>query len=468
MRSQGSSTRTVARIFTTVLLACALLAPAAGARGVLTVRASGSGQVSGSGILCPPTCTQTYPRASQNLVLFGDSGATSYGASSPALGWPSLVSTALSATNDDFAVDGAAASYPDGTNNDGGWAWVLGLTQPGQNLALTPAPFTGSILAGLNDLHFLGGPTHLGPFTQAMTTMIERLDSVAVFEDNSHTVSAPSGWTSIPSKNVNSGTTVLQPNQIGAPLTISVPGSFRGGTIALGFTTSAGNATPSGQAAYTVSVDGGAPSTYTIDGPTMVTPLMTNRTPALANGGGWIGTIDRLMNLTPGKHKLTVALKSTSGSITSYFDYWEAEATQPIAQPIALPLQYGLPSLNYTPAPGASYFPTNTDVALLDLSIRKVAQQFGPNVIPIQLSLGSDPANYFVDNVHPSDQGHAYIAQEMLLGLSTVTLTPHAARGAKFLGWSGGGCSGTQPCAIVLNSGVTVKAKFTTPRRSHH
>jgi hypothetical protein len=346
---------------------------------------------------------------------------------------------------------------------------VLGLTHPGQNLALAPPPFTASVLTGFNDLHFLGGPTHLGPFTQAMATIVERLDSVAVFEDNSRTVSAPGGWTSIPSKNVNSGTTLLQPNQIGAPLTISVPASFRGGTIALGFTTSAGSSTPSGQAVYSVSIDGGAPRSYTIDGPTMVTPVMTNQAVSLANGGGWIGTIDRLMNLRPGKHKIAVALRSSSGSIASYFDYWEAEAIQPIAPPIALPLQYGLPSLQYVPAPGAPYFPTNTDVALLDLSIRKVAQQFGPNVVPIQLSLGVDPANYFVDNAHPSDQGHAYIAQEMLLGLSTVTLTPKAARGAKFLGWSGGGCSGVQPCTVVLNSGVTVNARFTTlRRRSHH
>jgi lysophospholipase L1-like esterase len=461
----------VARNFTIALLACALLAcallaPAAGAKGVLTVRESGSGVISGSGILCPPSCTQAYPRPSQNLVGFGDSGATSYGASSPALGWPSLVSTALSATNDDYAVDGAAASYPNGTNNDGGWAWVLGLTQPGQDLNLTPPPFTASILQGFNDLHFLGGPSHLGPFKQAMATMIERLDSVALFEDNSRTVSAPGGWTSVPSKNVNSGTTMLQPNQTGAPLTISVPGGFRGGTIALGFTTSAGNATPSGQAVYAVSVDGGSPRSYTIDGPTMVTPLMTNQAISLANGGGWIGTIDRLTNLRPGKHKISVALRSSSGSIASYFDYWEAEALQPLAQPIMLPLQYGVPSLNYTPAPGAPYFPTNTDVALLDLSIRNVAKQFGSNVIPIQLALGSDPANYFVDNAHPSDAGHAYIAQEILLGLSTTTLTPHAARGAKFLGWSGG-CSGTKPCTVVLNSSMTVKAKFTTLRRHH-
>jgi hypothetical protein len=41
-----------------------------------------------------------------------------------------------------------------------------------------------------------------------------------------------------------------------------------------------------------------------------------------------------------------------------------------------------------------------------------------------------------------------------------VTLVPHPASGSTFAGWSGGGCSGTSPCAIALHSDTKVTATF--------
>jgi hypothetical protein len=49
---------------------------------------------------------------------------------------------------------------------------------------------------------------------------------------------------------------------------------------------------------------------------------------------------------------------------------------------------------------------------------------------------------------------------------STITLTARAADGSTFTGWSGGGCSGTAPCAVAMNGAQTVTATFaavTTP-----
>jgi hypothetical protein len=43
---------------------------------------------------------------------------------------------------------------------------------------------------------------------------------------------------------------------------------------------------------------------------------------------------------------------------------------------------------------------------------------------------------------------------------TTVTLTAVAAPGSNFIGWSGGGCSGTDPCTVTLNTAVTVSAYF--------
>ncbi len=46
---------------------------------------------------------------------------------------------------------------------------------------------------------------------------------------------------------------------------------------------------------------------------------------------------------------------------------------------------------------------------------------------------------------------------------TAVTLTPKAATGSNFTGWSGGGCSGTSTCSITMNSDQAVTATFQVP-----
>ena len=43
-------------------------------------------------------------------------------------------------------------------------------------------------------------------------------------------------------------------------------------------------------------------------------------------------------------------------------------------------------------------------------------------------------------------------------GGTSVTLTASATAGSTFVGWSGGGCSGTGPCVVTLNANTTVTA----------
>src|SRR5262245_961169 len=45
-------------------------------------------------------------------------------------------------------------------------------------------------------------------------------------------------------------------------------------------------------------------------------------------------------------------------------------------------------------------------------------------------------------------------------GGTTVTLQAVANPGSLFAGWSGGGCSGTATCVVMVNSAVTVTATF--------
>jgi Divergent InlB B-repeat domain len=44
---------------------------------------------------------------------------------------------------------------------------------------------------------------------------------------------------------------------------------------------------------------------------------------------------------------------------------------------------------------------------------------------------------------------------------TAVTLTAVPANGARFLGWSGGGCRGTGTCVVMVNTNTTVTASFT-------
>jgi hypothetical protein len=46
----------------------------------------------------------------------------------------------------------------------------------------------------------------------------------------------------------------------------------------------------------------------------------------------------------------------------------------------------------------------------------------------------------------------------------TITLNATPDVGSTFAGWSGGGCSGTGPCAVVIGAATTVNAKFTLGR----
>lgn len=55
----------------------------------------------------------------------------------------------------------------------------------------------------------------------------------------------------------------------------------------------------------------------------------------------------------------------------------------------------------------------------------------------------------------PQNRGAAFPAGSQV----TLTATPDA--GSKFVGWSGGGCSGTGDCTVTVNGRVDVQAQFT-------
>jgi hypothetical protein len=443
----------------TLAAACALAPTTAVADPVathtLSVSVRGDGTVAGSAMDCSTVCVQSYPVPSTGVIGFGHSAEAGYGASDPSeQGWMGLLSADLGATDFNYGVPGAVGAYPQGGSNQGGWAYLLSAVNPGTDLAAPPLDATLTLWYGLNDEAVLGGPAQLGPFEQAMQTMIARLDSVAAFEANDPTVSAPVGWTLEHSTNVNSGGYLLSPESVGDPITIHVPWKFAGGTIALGFTTAAGGTPPTGQDIYDIRVDGGVSTRYVIDGPTMVTPTTSGN-------GGWIGTVDRLTGLAPGPHTITVALDSSTGTIASSFNYWEADAPLAEARPLIVPLQYETTQTGYSDYDGYPYVPDDAGVQALNTDIEQVVAQFPANVQTVALNLDKNPANLFVDQLHPNDAGYALIARQVLAQLSSVTLTATPEPGWTFAGWSDADCPGTAPCTIALDSDENVQATFT-------
>lgn len=326
---------------------------------------------------------------------------------------------------------------------------------PGTDLVALPPEATFTLWFGLNDVSALGGGSHLEPFAQAMTTMISRLDSVAVRDADDPSISVPTGWTYQAGVERNSGDGVLVADQPGRPLTINVPTAFQGGTIALGFTATTTSSSPTGQAVYTVSVDGRTAPDYAIDG-SMVTPL-------LSGSGGAIGTVDRIGGLAPGPHRITVSLASTNGTISTGFNYWQAEAPIGNARPVIVPLQYYASAAGYSQYAPYGYVPNDDDVTALNELIREVVAQFPANVQSVQLDLGDDLDNFYLDQLHPSNAGYELIAQQVLSALKTVSLTATPAPGFSFEGWSGAGCSGTASCVVSLSSPASVRASFTDP-----
>jgi lysophospholipase L1-like esterase len=431
------------------------------ARHRLSVSVVGPGRVTASGIDCATRCAQSYPRAARALVGFGHSVMAGYGSTNPAThSWMALVASKLGATDNDNGVDGAVAAFPEDpsappNSGNGGYAYDLSIDNPGTNLKAAPPQVTAAVMFGFNDLTNLGGPERLGPFKQALTTILARVNAVAAFAADSPSVSAASGWTTASSKNVGSGSTMLAPQSAGARLTIKVPASFQGGTIALGFTAKALAPAPTGAAVYGVQVDGGPARVYTIDATSMVTPII--------NGdGGWIGTVDRLGGLAPGAHTITVALQSSSGTVASYFNYWEAEAPLAQARPIIVPEQYDLTPAGYGvfAAAHTPYVPSNAGVAALNAMIRRVAAGFPANVQSVRLSLGRNKAHFYTDGAHPSNDGYVLIAREIFAALQTVTLHATPTAGARFTGWRGAGCSGTGTCTVKVKAARHVTAHF--------
>jgi hypothetical protein len=311
-----------------------------------------------------------------------------------------------------YAVGGSILASDNQSPAGNGFAWLL-QTITRANGGSPWAPGSGLVLIqhGANDLAKWGsGAGPISAIQSAMRVVLSRFRSAAtgVFENNDATVVFGSGWAAYNggANYFYSGTTCQYTSTNASTVTISVPASFPGGTIAIGTP-----ALAAGGAIFSASVDGGTAITWD-------TRTISQAVASKAVVANVTGYVKRLTGLAAGAHTIII----TVSSITSfaYFDYWEAETPDPPT--ILLLLQPRLTANGYTDLGGGL---GDTDIQKLNVALLSLAAEFGPAVIPVHLDqlFGANAAYYTTtvgNREHPNDAGHSLIATACLAALQTA------------------------------------------------
>ncbi|MDI3463514.1 MAG: branched-chain amino acid ABC transporter, amino acid-binding protein [Nitrospira sp.] len=139
--------------------------------------------------------------------------------------------------------------------------------------------------------------------------------------------------------------------------------------------------------------------------------------------------------------------------------------SNPITVPATAPANFPA-SLDFSAANFDTSFPGLTLVSEADANTHLQA-----SFATLSVSLSGTGAGGAVVTSNPAGINCGAVCTAAYVTGTSVTLT---ATGAGFTGWSGGGCTGTGTCLVMLNSNTTVTATFgtslptmTTPRAAH-
>lgn len=346
-------------------------------------------------------------------AIGGDGHSWMYGDYATGLhGYLAKLGTMLGLTPTNRGIPGAYVACDNQAPNLSGGGWVSTLQNLPRGNGGAPYLQASSLEVvdfGQNDLaQFGGGATSMGQIKSAIRSILSRIRAAGtgVFEDTDSSVSY-SGFTSLSSTIINSGSSVHYASANGSTVTITVPSDFPGGTIALGLVAQYGIT-----ATHTFTVDGVAAGSLNTAG---LAGLYTGKTNPNCNG-----VVQRFTNLAPGAHTI-VDTVSAVGTI-AYFDYWQVEAPEPptillLNQPRLLAAGYNV----YTES-GTPFTPTDAMVGQLNVALRQVAAEFDDKVIVVELdALMGANATYFATTAvgapgpaHPNDAGHSLIATACL------------------------------------------------------
>lgn len=166
---------------------------------------------------------------------------------------------------------------------------------------------------GINDLTFAGGGVARSwrACIEAFRVAISRALTTAVFGDSDASVAYTAGWSTVSATDKNHGVGYHASTTVGDIATITVPGGFGGGTIALGFI---GPPDSAGGTA-TITVDG------VFHGTVDTTGLYLQ---AFGTGNFWCGLVHRITELAAGGHAIEITVAS-AGATGICFDYWQEE-----------------------------------------------------------------------------------------------------------------------------------------------
>lgn len=299
-------------------------------------------------------------RRSLTLEITGHSIAHGGGTSKQNRRYTTLLAKRLRAREVNHSVSGAIACFNDTGREvgDGGWEHALRkLHRPADVSARLPGGLIGICHYGVNDLAVVG-PQNLDPVKHAMRAVISRHRAASVFDDDCRT--------------------------------ITIPGAFTGGVVALGF-----EATPGEGGLQTIEVDGAPAATLDTRGIAVYEKFRC-------------GAVARVGPLAPGAHTITVD--------GADFRYWQIEQADPPL--VLLPLGHGARSWHvYEGWPNK---PVNEDVPFLNQALREVAAEFGDRVVCVDTeSVLRLRAELMGENQYPNDAGHRALADAMYEALAT-------------------------------------------------
>lgn len=365
------------------------------------------------------------------ITVFGHSIAAGNGSTGGAAGFGQRLAATL---NTDVENVGIALSFLSAAVAGlSGWDYFYRKTES-QTVAAasgTYGPRRGPtvIFHGLNDFGLPAtgaGSKHqysdLLPFRHALRACISRARMVGVYEEDDSTVAfttSGGGWAthagtaSAPETASTASGGQWQENTVnGKTVTITVPSTFKGGTIALGFLCN-----DSGHGGnWTVAVDGGSAN------------LMDARNcnAVISAVGYYTPVVLRLTGLAAGTH--TIVANPQTAATKALFDCWWAESPTP--SPVIVCNQHTPTSGGYT-----AEFLTQ-----LNQSITDVVAEFDSDVVvaDVKTGLDADPT-LLNDGVHPNDAGHAYIASKVadaLLALNHGYLDKARGANLSFVGRS--------------------------------
>lgn len=261
---------------------------------------------------------------------------------------------------------------------------------------------------GINDLTQQGNTAAaLAGLKSAFRTIISRLRSAIVVEESNAMFAFTGAWSTLTSAAENSGATYKYTSTNGNYVTITLPSDWpaasEGGYLCLGTTARS----PGAGAIHTVTVNGVQATVNGVAG-----PYDGHQT----QNQGYEAHCLRIPNPGPGAVIVDTLSSITTLASIDYIQYEPAESDCPL---IVMCLQpYPIDWTAYNPITGTNVAPTNAGVDALNQILRDLATEFGKHVITADCTgMAGDSTMFMSDNLHPSNKGHRYIAEQVRAAL---------------------------------------------------